>query len=583
MKNNITYVNGGNIKKLASNISIANGKTHKQGGIDIGVAEIEDKEILVDNIDGRTFVFSQNLGYAPIARKLAKRKGEIELATVVEDNNIKKLLSNNSIDNIKQNTNKRLIETKSINIENNINTIDNIDDDIKKLAIIQENEKLIKGIKPKFIDKQEMASGGAVLSGATSGAGTGAMIGSFVGGPMGTAIGAGAGALIGGIASWFSSNDAEEEARKQREANERLAKEQMAFQEQQNKLGRIEKEGNLKIFDVSTQEMQDRYQKQFVTNAIPVAKKKMADGGELTQEQKYKLELAAAQKAQNEKLAKFQQDLKWNPKKMMTFDTAEFQATDKGDVTLAKSADLDVTAAQNAILANKTATNQIIAANTSNAATARAAMMATGNQATQQQAQLLEDKSNKEAMFDMQTSQFNAQALNQNLLTNTQAQNQWNLTAMSMNQRSQEKMMDFEIEKNKILYGENGGILPKLKLGYGGIIDQYYSNKMGIGENYYGNKFASMNNYYNFMIQKSVNDDARFQETLSNLGSLGISYMLQNARLPGKHRINTNNITPSSNYNNFTAIENRQLDKIAPITTNFKKQYNKPLFQPYNI
>lgn len=152
MKNNtiVKQVPGGNIKRLAKGAYLATGKTHKQGGINIGVAEIEDQEVIVDN-DNSTTVFSDALGYAKKAKQLAKAKGELEDDTVKLDRQITNMKSN-STDPIYNNTKKRLIETKSDKIASNIEAVNTIEDGLNVLSLIQEQDKQQQGIQPEYTD-----------------------------------------------------------------------------------------------------------------------------------------------------------------------------------------------------------------------------------------------------------------------------------------------------------------------------------------------------------------------------------------------------------------------------------------------
>lgn len=70
---------GGNLKELSSDVDIIKGKSHAQGGVDLKangkvIAEAEGDEVIKDD----NMVFSDKLGYAKIAEKIAKKKAKFE-------------------------------------------------------------------------------------------------------------------------------------------------------------------------------------------------------------------------------------------------------------------------------------------------------------------------------------------------------------------------------------------------------------------------------------------------------------------------------------------------------------------------
>lgn len=70
---------GGNLNEIAEGVDKVEGNSHAQGGVDLAVnneivAEVEDKEIIMDD----DMVFSDKLGYAKEAEKLAKKKAKFE-------------------------------------------------------------------------------------------------------------------------------------------------------------------------------------------------------------------------------------------------------------------------------------------------------------------------------------------------------------------------------------------------------------------------------------------------------------------------------------------------------------------------
>ena len=68
---------GGRIQQVASNIGIAKGATHEEGGITLEEAEVENNETVMQD-GSATKVFSDELGYSTLANTLAKEKGILE-------------------------------------------------------------------------------------------------------------------------------------------------------------------------------------------------------------------------------------------------------------------------------------------------------------------------------------------------------------------------------------------------------------------------------------------------------------------------------------------------------------------------
>ena len=75
--------NGGELIPVASNASIAVGKTHDQGGIKLtNKSEVENNETIIKNKEGDLDVFSDQLGFSKLANPLVIEKGRLEkLAT----------------------------------------------------------------------------------------------------------------------------------------------------------------------------------------------------------------------------------------------------------------------------------------------------------------------------------------------------------------------------------------------------------------------------------------------------------------------------------------------------------------------
>jgi hypothetical protein len=75
---------GGILQPVNSDTTVAQGATHEQGGIDIGTAEVEDNEVLVEQSDGSNKVFSDRLPYkngttfAQEAARLSEEKAKEE-------------------------------------------------------------------------------------------------------------------------------------------------------------------------------------------------------------------------------------------------------------------------------------------------------------------------------------------------------------------------------------------------------------------------------------------------------------------------------------------------------------------------
>jgi hypothetical protein len=139
-------VKGGKIKKLASNAFVADGNTHNQGGIKLGNAEIEDKEVVTNNDDNSTSIFSDKLGYAKVAKQLVKEKGRLENDTIKLDNKINKIRKIKTTDKIINNTKERKTQVNSLAIGNNLKQIDQVDNTLNKLLELQEIEKNQKGL-----------------------------------------------------------------------------------------------------------------------------------------------------------------------------------------------------------------------------------------------------------------------------------------------------------------------------------------------------------------------------------------------------------------------------------------------------
>jgi hypothetical protein len=76
---NMEGIHGGGISPRASNIGVAKGRTHENGGIRTPMGEIEDNESVVQSpYTGDTQIHSDELGYADITNQLAQAKGQLE-------------------------------------------------------------------------------------------------------------------------------------------------------------------------------------------------------------------------------------------------------------------------------------------------------------------------------------------------------------------------------------------------------------------------------------------------------------------------------------------------------------------------
>jgi hypothetical protein len=255
----------------------------------------------------------------------------------------------------------------------------------------------------------------------------------------------------------------------------------------------------------------------------------------------------------------------------------------------------DITADQSAIAANQAATNQSISENTSDSATARRQQMQVNQAATQQQGQVLQNKTNQEtaqragnvnivnqgsqfnAQMEGQIAEFNTQATNTANQFNTQTQQQTSqFNAQSVNAFNQ-NIYNQDIQQNEFqtqaqlanlnniyggakfggIYGKytNGDIFDKkeeedsqivknetfglqdiipdpvksklgrlyhkklAKLGYGGILDQYYANVIGATDKYW--------DYMTQRRQKTDDDATRYGEHVGDQVFSMISSMMK--------------------------------------------------------
>lgn len=77
------YASGGMIKPMSSDMSVAVGASHEQGGIQYGNDEVEGGEVIEQvgsSTDPAERVFSEELGFAPVAEKYGLAKAQLESA-----------------------------------------------------------------------------------------------------------------------------------------------------------------------------------------------------------------------------------------------------------------------------------------------------------------------------------------------------------------------------------------------------------------------------------------------------------------------------------------------------------------------
>ncbi len=625
-------VPGGKLKKLASNSYVAEGNTHAQGGIKIANnAEVENNEIITNNKDNTTSIFSNNLGYAKIAKQLAKKKGELEQGVVEHDAKINKLRDNTSTDPITKNTLARQIQVRSLAIGNNLNQINKIDDGLNKLVQIQETEKELKGLA---ITDQKYGFGDWLLGGVET-VGGAALIASGVGAPLGLGLMASG---VGTIASGIASDDANNAA--QNELNQNLA---LAQQEQQAQLANTNayraasdkvfanykpiapvytsyatsakaKNGGVYKFDIGaviTQNYQDITSLTTPTAApantntttatasnAPISTVNADDVAKLTAPGNINANLATA---------------------------STYNATNANFTNLNANLNqvgYDVTGEQAAIRSGAAANNAMIMGNTSSSSTARTLAMQNNQNASLNEAQVLQNQTNQEnaqrasnvgilnqtaqinqqgenqfaltnAQVQNQASQFNASnktnvslanaqslnqtaqfneesqmktqeyndnAANQNLYFNAQAQNQggqfnasannqtsmfnssqlnsWNQNMYNQSVNQNTLQEELQLQNLNTIYGKYGGKYSKLaKLGYGGIIDQYYSNVIG-----------ATDKYDDFMIQKYQKQADTDQKMANSMLTSAITMGMSGQKLPG---VNNQQSLVSQLYNNY--------------------------------
>lgn len=121
---------GGVLRPEASNVAVAEGNTHEQGGIQLPGAEIENNESIVQSpFGGETQVHSDELGYADQTNQLADIKGELEYnlqevmrkmnALTKEMDNINSKLEGGNINTLQRNKIKREYQ-KVANVYNDV-------------------------------------------------------------------------------------------------------------------------------------------------------------------------------------------------------------------------------------------------------------------------------------------------------------------------------------------------------------------------------------------------------------------------------------------------------------------------------
>jgi hypothetical protein len=249
-----TKVKGGNVKQLASNSYIVTGNTHKQGGIKLGRAEVEDDEVIVENRDNTTSIFSDNLGYAKVAKQLATQKGEYEAEIIKTDKDIRKLTDKNkgSTDRIIKDTLARNTQVKSLAINKNLSEISTIDDSLEYLVQIQELEKQAKGLNN---NENEHGFGDWLLGGLEI-VGGGVLLATGIGGIAGVGLMA-AGAAT--IKSGIDSDKAAEQAAKEQEENLSIAEKQLEYNKTLAEQQRQDSINNMKAYTAATDKIFANY------------------------------------------------------------------------------------------------------------------------------------------------------------------------------------------------------------------------------------------------------------------------------------------------------------------------------------
>ena len=136
----IRLADGASLTPLASNVGVINGASHSQGGVDLGNVEVEGNEVMKQNPDGSTNVYSDKLGYAQIAEQIAYRKGQLEkmLTTITNEQNI--MSENTGLDIPQRNSISMKLRALDIQKKPIIEEIQNLEFKLQELFASQQQE-----------------------------------------------------------------------------------------------------------------------------------------------------------------------------------------------------------------------------------------------------------------------------------------------------------------------------------------------------------------------------------------------------------------------------------------------------------
>lgn len=135
---------GGAIIPVASNASIAVGKTHDQGGIQLtDKSEVENNETIIKNKEGDLDVFSDQLGFSKLANPLVIEKGRLEKIAIGYVNKLNTVLAEYDKSNSKfaKNTKERVIEGTNAKLDSINQLIAEIDSQLTALFNQQETSQ----------------------------------------------------------------------------------------------------------------------------------------------------------------------------------------------------------------------------------------------------------------------------------------------------------------------------------------------------------------------------------------------------------------------------------------------------------
>lgn len=163
-KSRVRLANGASLTPLASDTGVINGASHARGGVDLGSVEVEGQEVMKQNPDGSTNVYSDKLGYADAIKPLANRKGQLEqiLARLSEQEQI--LSNNTGLDIPERNTISTKILALNIQKKPIIEEIQNIDAQMQQLFQMQQQENGGQQVSPEgeIQEQPTMEKGGKI-------------------------------------------------------------------------------------------------------------------------------------------------------------------------------------------------------------------------------------------------------------------------------------------------------------------------------------------------------------------------------------------------------------------------------------